>query len=321
MDADGYVQVDAGSPEGPPAEPATDQSARLGLLQRGLGAIDADGDGEVSLRDVEGLGVKLMLKAQDLASGCMDQLERPPVRGGIGLLMLFYGGHFRTTAVVAKSLHGHSLARLKQIGSDAVQEYQRARDKMEESVGGQVVVASNGAPSVGQLGAAAVAVDTRPLLNSLQLLQSTAVAQVASALNENTMRFGLGLQLGRRLADMFGGRLETVLVGDGEETTEAQRYYARVAIDTACTATGLATAWALQGWAALWATCSFGAKLCVEAMGASDDTEGAVLVATSLALVGFTFQAKHWGKPPIPFMLHLVFVPVRLAELSLSQLA
>lgn len=319
MEADG-----AGSPEvleGPTGAPV-DPTPRGGLLQRGFEAIDADGDGEVSLRDVEGLGVKLMLKAQDIGHGCLEQLERPAIRGGIGLLMLFYGGHFRTTAVVAKSLHGSSLSRLKQIAGDAALEYQRARDKMEESAGGQVVVASDGTPCVGQLGAAAVAVDTRPLLNSLQLLQSTAVAQVASALNENTMRFGLGLQLGRRLADMFGGRLETLLVGEGQGATEAQRYYARVAIDTACTASGLAAAWALQGWAALWATCSFGARLCVEAMGVEpgDHSEGAVLVATSLAIVGFTFQAKHWGKPPIPFMLHLVFVPIRLAELSLSSM-
>jgi len=158
-------------------------------------------------------------------------------------------------------------------------------------------------------------------------------------LNENTSRLLLGLELGRRASEVFGDRLEELLLQRrqagldaslGEETAEQvaladmRRVQLRLAVDVACTASGLAIGWALRGWAALWTTCGLGAQICLEAL---DDgmtlglQEQPMFWGGLFGVFGFAFQAWHWGRPPLPGPLWLLIAPARAVEMGLVSMA
>eukprot|EP00747_Dinoflagellata_sp_TGD_P088741 gnl/TRDRNA2_/TRDRNA2_164108_c0_seq1.p1 gnl/TRDRNA2_/TRDRNA2_164108_c0~~gnl/TRDRNA2_/TRDRNA2_164108_c0_seq1.p1 ORF type:complete len:248 (-),score=44.94 gnl/TRDRNA2_/TRDRNA2_164108_c0_seq1:165-908(-) len=192
--------------------------------------LDVDGDGEVSLADLEAVGGNIEQHVRGCCERCTHVLQYPSVRCGVGLVALFYGGHLKTTAVVFRSLEGAPLQRLKAQCSDLIEEYQRAREGLTTADGHgtlaaqQLVVAAVATGGVGAGGGGlasqpggAVAGDPRGLLIALQALHNSVLVQVAAALNGNTARLGLGLQLGRRLVDGCGGWLETLLLGGAEE--------------------------------------------------------------------------------------------------------
>lgn len=249
------------------------------------------------------------------------------MRAGVGFVVLMYGGHFKTTAVVCASLEDIGLEQLELELRQVWLEYRRVRAQLEEVTGGELAigVSPNGVEAdTARLGAATLSADARPFLTGLQRLQSSVVAQVAMALNQNTMRIGLGLRLGRRLADAIGAGVERLLIGD-EEIPEDQRSRVRFLVDMACTTSGVAIAWRLRGWAALWTSCGLGSELCLEALdaglGVRFAERHAMLLGTSVAAFGFLYQAQHWGEPPLPWALSVTLMPVRAFELGLASIA
>lgn len=278
---------------------------------------------EATLEDVESAGAAAWRWAQEARLAVRDHLRRPVVRGGVGLAVLIYGGHFRRTAVVCRSLKGYQLEMLQAHAEEVSQDYKRARGQpVDGEVADFVMV---GRP----LG------DPRLLFASIMRLQATLIAQVAAALNENTSRVMMGLELGHRAAEAVGERLERLLLGPGQAGNEEQRIMLRMGIDAACSGLGVAMAWSLRGWAALWTTCELGAQFMLEAADvvlASDSLQEAVrgrqlppelraLLCASLAGAGFTYQAWHGGAPPLPAHLWLLAAPLRVLELGLVSIS
>eukprot|EP00929_Paragymnodinium_shiwhaense_P003760 TRINITY_DN104395_c0_g1_i1.p1 TRINITY_DN104395_c0_g1~~TRINITY_DN104395_c0_g1_i1.p1 ORF type:complete len:343 (-),score=74.63 TRINITY_DN104395_c0_g1_i1:144-1172(-) len=313
-----------------------------GLLQRGLEALDEDGDGDVSLNDIERIGEKVWMKFDALRNFVDACVNRPKVHLGVGAIALLYGGHFKTSAVVMSSLCSGQLEPLEEQCFAIAREYRRARQRLEGAgIGGDfVVVRQGGVPAdAATLSRAALIVDPRPLLDGLQRLQTAAIAQVAMALNQNTSRLLLGVNLGRWIADVARGPLEKAFFGQGataedvprdvtvehgheavmerQMTVRSDRTWFHLALDASCSALGVFLAWTMRGWAALWTTCGIGSKLIVTAcdqqwqLGLGSQ---AVFWETMLAFLGFAYQARYFGQPPLPWPVWWCLAPARIAE-------
>lgn len=242
-------------------------------------------------------------------------MKMPMVRGGVGILVLFYGGHFKTTAVVCGALDTDTVEQIEADYAQTTREYRRAKRQFQQCSGEDARL------NVAGLTAAAAVLDTRPLFSSLNRLQRSLVAQVAMALNQNTQSLGIGLQIGQYTSRMVAGPIERVVFGEGDQATdEGQRRQFLMGVDVACTFVGLGAAWCLRGWAALWTSCNLGARLCCEAFGSEHGEQGAVYV-TVLTGVGFAFHVRYWGYPPLPWPLNLAVLPVRIVESGLKSIA
>merc|ERR1711957_387761 len=118
-----------------------------------------------------------------------------------------------------------------------------------------------------------------------------------------------------------GGFLERILLGERDDpTADDKRRQVRMGIDVACAATGVGIAWYLRGWAALWSSCTLGARLLCETFGVTDSEHSAFAI-TALTCVGFSYHFRHWGLPPLPVPLNMILIPLRLAESTVVQLA
>lgn len=297
------------------------------MLPNGVLALTPGSDSRPSeaLDGLEGFGSRVWRRLQGWRRRCLEELGKPAVRGSAGLLVLLCGGHFKHAAVVFHSLEGVQLEQLRAQCGEVAAEYRLARDRLDESgVGVDFVLVPPGP----DLMRAAVAADHRAVLASVQRLQTSLIAQVAAALNGNTSRLLLGLELGRQATEAVGDRLESLLLGPVEDDqapgAEERRVWHRLAIDAACTAAGVAVAWALRGWAALWTTCSLGAQLCIEALDGGLELGLARRpepLACILAALSFAYQARYWGRPPLPFPLWILTAPARVLELGLVALA
>jgi len=290
---------------------------------------------------------ELKLRFQCLWLRGAAMLHRPGVRGGIGALVLLYGGHFKTAVVVYRSLETVRMPSLQAKCGEIAEEFQGAAQEviigMQEQIVAAAPAASAGvsAEEVSVAGEslanldAPIQVDHRPLLAVFARLQSSGVAHVAAALNGNTARLGLALWLSQRLAEVAGPRIEVFLLVAGRklellptreaELSEAQRVLIRVVVDAVCTTFGLGITWALRGWSALWTTCSLGGQLCADDIAdhfGKDAIGGqTVVLATSLAAAGFAYQAQYWGRPPILLPLWPLLVPARCIEQLLLSVA
>jgi hypothetical protein len=284
-----------------------------------------DEDGKLQVSRVESFVAKGYSNFQVWRQMVLAQLEKPVVCGGVGIAVLLYGGHFKTTAVVAQSLKSFDYEELQERWNALRREYRRVRADGQLAADAIAIDAGReaDAPHAPQL--AALALRARPLLDNLQRLQYSVIGLVAMALNENSARLGLGIQLGVHLTRLVGPRLEALLVGEEDSDESGQlRPYGRMAIDCLCTVSGLALAWALKGWAALWTACGLGAQLCMQSLPDSllpaEESKREFAVGC-LTAAGFAWQAQYWGKPPQPWPLFLVFGPARMLEHGLSSLA
>lgn len=284
-----------------------------------------DRNGRLQVSAVESFAAQSYSNLQVWGHYFAAQLEKPVVCGGIGVAVLLYGGHFKTTAVVAQSLKGFDFEELQERWNSLRREYRRVRADGQlavDALGDDSVAGSDG-PAAPQL--AALALRARPLLDSLQRLQYSVIGLVAMSLNENSARLGLGIQLGMNLTRLIGPRLEMLLVGDDDSEESGQlRPYGRIAIDCLCTASGLALAWALKGWAALWTTCGLGAHLLVKSLPGPlvpVDQARREFAIGCITAAGFAWHAQYWGKPPQPWPLFIIFSPARMLEHGLSALA
>mmetsp|Transcript_55987 Transcript_55987/g.133410 ORF Transcript_55987/g.133410 Transcript_55987/m.133410 type:complete len:304 (-) Transcript_55987:159-1070(-) len=287
--------------------------------------LDRDGDGKVSLADLEATASDTFVRCEEWWHRAEEHFQGGPwCKAGVGMLMLFYGGHFKATALVAFSLRSSTIAVFKAQIAEIMEEYGRVRGGLQA----QLVTPEtnlNRAPPSGihseALPVAIACAESRPLIGGLQRLSNTVLAQVAMALNQSTMTFGVGIHFSRRLADLCSSYVEQIMLGDVDAASEANQRQVRIIVESACTAIGLATAWLLKGWAALWSTCLQGAQLCFDSMALTMDLQGADLapdrvafLTTTMGVVGFFYQAQYWGKPAVPWILQPVLLPLKGME-------
>merc|ERR1712183_219673 len=210
------------------------------------------------------------------------------------------------------------MGQLRSCCEDLLNEYKGARERMDTRGDGSATSDFVMVPAGPSLGRAALAADPRKLVVALKTLQTTVIAQIAAALNENAARIMVGLDIGRRTSELAGDYIEVLLLGRPPELIVAEngsampedvlafeaakerRVWTRLAIDAGCTAMGDALGWAMRGWAALWTTCSFGAQLCIEAGAADRNAQPSFHLVTIVGAVGFAYQAQYWGKAPLP---------------------
>lgn len=286
-------------------------------------------DGRLQISAIESFAAAGGEKLQTWGHYVATQFEKPVVCGGIGAAVLLYGGHFKTTAVLAQSFKTFDFEELQERWGSLRREYRRIRADGQRVIDtGAADGNANDALVASQPGAApqmaVFALRARPLLESLQRLQYSVIGLVAMSLNENSAKLGLGIQLGVHLTRIVSPKLEVLLIGeDDSETTNRLRPYARMTIDCLCTVSGLGLAWALKGWAALWSSCKLGAELCMTALPDNlrpPDQAKREFAIGCITAAGFAWQAQYWGKPPQPWPLLIVFTPVRMLETGLNAL-
>lgn len=257
----------------------------------------------------------------------------PPVRGGAGLVVLLYGGHFKNAAVVAQAFYGMQFEQFRLQCNGILCEMLRARREAEQLHAGNEV---GNSPQL-QLGRIAATPQARALLSSVADLQRSIAMQVLAALNDNAARIMIGLDVGAWLAQRVGDRLEalylTRLVSNDDRmdprAVEEHRAWFRLIFDSMCSASGVAVCWALRGWAALGATCVLGGRLCVDALQDAGWTLPAVPAlppwASLLGGSAFLYQSSYGGRPPLPswpvgLPVWLLLAPLRMVDAGLLAL-
>ena len=115
--------------------------------------------------------------------------------------------------------------------------YHSSRTQLCEYAGGEESVSAMAVEDVAQLGATVTAMNSRPLLDMFIRL----IAQVACALNANTMQFTAGLDLSRRASSIIGASVEACLLDKEDSGRDAVRRRAKLRLftDGICTIVGV----------------------------------------------------------------------------------
>jgi len=288
------------------------------------GAAISDQD-VVSFGDLEQAGATMYDRVAAWRAVCVERLGSPAYRFSFGAIVLLYGGHFKTLTVIWSSLQNVSWDKVRVDFEEAVQMYHRSRTQLCEYAGGEESVSAMAVEDVAQLGATVAAMNSRPLLDMFIRLQQSLIAQVACALNANTMQFTAGLDLSRRASSIIGSSVEACLLDKEDSGRDAVRRRAKLRLltDGICTIVGVSAVWSLRGVAALWTSCTVGAGLCVKALGdwQGDISEPAVVFTTSLAMAGFLYQVQYGGRPPLPLPVAVVATPLMLMEFGVNSLS
>ena len=160
------------------------------------------------------------------------RLGSPAYRFFFGAIVLLYGGHFKTLTVIWSSLQNVSWNKVRVDFEEAMQMYHRSRTQLCEYAGGEGSVSAMAVEDVAQLGATVAAMNSRPLLEMFIRLQQSLIAQVACALNANTMQFTAGLDLSRRASSIIGSSVEACLLDKEDSGRDAVRKRAKLRLLT-----------------------------------------------------------------------------------------
>lgn len=126
-----------------------------------------------------------------------------------------------------------------------------------------------------------------------------------------------GTQLAR---DAQAARQTQVLARPGPDPS---RIWVEIGLEGVCTALGLALAYWLRSWAALWTACGLGGRMTATALCDVCDVTpggGSAFFGSALGGLGFAFHLRHGGHPSIPKWLQLPLAGPRLLEFGLTAL-
>lgn len=309
--------------------------------------VDEDGDGKISIEELEKARLKAWHEINKRSSPVMDWLKKHywAVDLTVGYTAVFYGGNFSHCFLCANSFSSAESETLKKNWGELVDETKETKEKIMANVGKDaIILEKNQSVSSGTLLGLLSCVDPQKIINLCRSMYQGFLIALCSSLNENAAKFGIGVELGDRItnfilnmADKYvenvKGKVEDEDEKKDDEEEEAKRKakrnaaevyaWTRLGLRAACTTIGLVVSWRLKDLAAVWTCCLWGgqklAKSGFRALGHHDAMLEDML-GVALGWYGFAYHLRYLSYPPLPFYLGLPLAPMQLAETALRAM-
>ncbi|KAF4662070.1 hypothetical protein FOZ61_002743 [Perkinsus olseni] len=318
--------------------------------------LDVDGDGVVTLQEVEESANKAYRRVSAVVDTTRDVVDRNrTVLGGVlGLFLLRYGNHFPYTSLLLQSIRVEDL---KRDFDDIAEVYSEVRDDMRNSLPGNIPLfcykrdgdaalpdiddPDVGRPptDVGVLEVVLRTMDTEKLSRAFRNIYTQVLTCLATALSRNAARFGLGMNTASTIVGVVNQFLSPQIKRfeeseTGRSLSSNSRLAIRFTTKGAVAAMAVYIAYKMERSLANWANCLLGAQLLTNCghelyyryvVGTAPPAGSSRKLATSvtvIAALGFGYQIRSGPlSEDMPFWLRWPLIIPSAVENVLQAVA
>lgn len=297
--------------------------------------LDKDGDGKVTLEEIEGAQRELKHRIGAAVTPIKRIIDnnRPVVDIVLGWSALLYSGHFSHLFLCCASIGNSEWANLREKVDDLCSMGVEVKEHFSENMGDEPVFncKDDGMIRVPEKTLLALLGSIEParVTKVFQSLYSGLLVALCTSVDQNAAKLGLGVQLGDRISTFLWSIANKMMckvkVEDepGNESNQALSW-GKLGLRTICTTISLWLSWRLKDMCAAWAACHWGGVKIAQAtlrLLNHDDDALKEMLGIILASYGFAYQLRHLNRPPVPWLISFLLTPVYLLEAGLRSMS